>query len=428
MRWPKCLGKKPGQRRTRVTMLLRASARNHPRVGKEAATLIDAGCRVVIVSVKLPGESQPVERLGNGSVVVRTATGLLQRLRAWLRRPAAGAAATPRRVAASTAPALSRRRLTLMLISRQLLAIKLAALALRTQPDVIHAHDFSTLPAAWLASALRRVPLVYDAHEVNVGREGYYRQLVRIIGFVEGCLIRRCDRVLTTTAIRARHFRRVYKLAHTPVVLQNRPPARPRPEPVNLRDTLGIPADALLCLYQGGLQEGRGLHNLLRAVVAAENVHLVLLGGGHQESSLRLLAAETTGADRIHFYGQVPLADVAAITGAADVGVQVLRNTCFNHWSTDSNKLFEYAQAGIPVVASDFPEIRRIVRQYDFGVLVNPHSQEDIVQALLGLRDDPQRLAELQRNAVMAAPHLTWQSEAPALLDVYRQLGLVRAS
>lgn len=422
MRWSRRWISRQTPHRTRVAMLLRASARNHPRVGKEATTLIESDCRVTIVSVKLPGETSPVERLPNGAVAVRTTTGWFRRLRGWFGFSSGGRQPDQ---AEGAAQRLSKGYLALMLVSRALLAIKLTALTLRTRPDAVHAHDFSTLPAAWLAATLRRVPLIYDAHEVNVGREGYYRQLVRIIGVVEGCLIRRCDRVITTTGVRARHFRRVYGLDRTPVVLQNRPPPAARRTPMDLGAALGVPPDNLLCLYQGGLQEGRGLHNLVRAVAEAEDVHLVMLGGGHQESSLRRLAAETPAAHRIHFHGQVPLTEVAAITGAADVGMQVLRNTCFNHWSTDSNKLFEYAQAGIPVVASDFPEIRRIVREHDIGVLVDPHSVADISRALTELRDDPQRLAQLKRNAVAAAPRLTWETEAPALLAVYRELGLL---
>lgn len=426
MRLPRWLGKGRQLHRPRVTMLLRASARNDPRVGKQAETLTAAGCRVIVVSVKLPGEERSVERLGRGIIVVRTTTGFLRRWREWTGRPSP-VVLRQRQAQGAGIVKLSTRYLALMFVSRVLLAVKLAALTLRTRPDVVHAHDFSTLPAAWLASALSRLPLVYDAHEVNVGREGYYRQLVRIIGIVEGCLIRRCHRVLTTTGIRARHFRRVYKLEHTPVVLQNRPPPAERPDPMDLRTALGIPFEALLCLYQGGLQEGRGLHNLLRAVAAVDGVHLVLVGGGHQEPSLRRQADASGAATRIHFYGHVPLADVPAITAAADVGMQVLRNTCFNHWSTDSNKLFEYAQAGIAVVASDFPEIRRIVREYDIGVLVDPHSVEAIATALIRLRDDANRLTDLKKNARCAAAHLTWETEAPALLAVYRQLGVLGA-
>jgi glycosyltransferase involved in cell wall biosynthesis len=406
-------------------MLIRASARHHPRVGKQARSLARAGCRVVVVAAKLPGEARPVERLGPGVVAVRTTTGWVSAARRKLgieRKTGPTSDAVPQ-AEPGDLPAW---RLGLMLVSRCLLAVRMALLARRVRPDVVHAHDFSTLPAGWLASRLCRIPLVYDAHEVNLDREGYYRQLVRIIAWVEGCLIRRCDRVITTTGLRARHFRRVYRLRRTPAVLQNRPEYHPTAmPPVDLRARFTIAPDALLCLYQGGLQAGRGLHNLIAAVAATEGVHLVLLGGGQQQQALRAHTERFDGASRIHLLEQVGSADVAAFTRAADVGAQVLRNTCFNHWSTDSNKLFEYAQAGLAVIASDFPEIRRIVQAYDFGVLVDPHDISAIGAALARLRDDRMLLARLRGNAVRAAPMLDWGSQEPLLLDLYAELGVI---
>jgi glycosyltransferase involved in cell wall biosynthesis len=407
-------------------MLIRASARHHPRVGKQARSLARAGCRVIVVATKLPGEDTPVERLWPGVIAVRTTTGWVSAMRRHLgiERKAVSKAETAPQTALGEVPAW---RLGLMLVSRALLAVKMALLVRRTRPDAIHAHDFSTLPAGWLAARLCRVPLVYDAHEVNLDREGYYRQLVRVIALVESCLIRRCGRVITTTELRARHFRRVYRLTRTPAVLQNRPEYRPAATPpVDLRADLAIAPGALLCLYQGGLQEGRGLHNLITAVAAIEGVHVVLLGGGHQQQALKAHAAGSNGAARIHFVGQVGSGDVAAFTRAADVGVQVLRHTCFNHWSTDSNKLFEYAQAGLAVIASNFPEIRRIVQAHDFGLLVDPHDVAAIRAALARLRDDRTLLARLRANAVRAAPLLDWGSQEPGLLDLYADLGVIR--
>jgi glycosyltransferase involved in cell wall biosynthesis len=312
-----------------------------------------------------------------------------------------------------------------MLISRLLLAFKMANLALRAEPDAVHAHDFNTLPAAWLAARIKSAPLVYDAHEVNLSREGYYRHLVRIIALIEGCLIRRCDRVITTTGLRARHFRRVYHLPRTPQVVQNRPRLANIESARDVRSKFDIPDDALLSIYQGGLQEGRGIRNMVQATAAVEGVHLMVLGGGPQEVLLRHLADELDVAGRVHFHPKLPLSEVPPITAAADVGLQLLRNTCFNHWSTDSNKLFEYVQAGVAVIASDFPEIRRIIRGHGVGLLVDPHSVESIAGALRTLRDDRDLLRALMRQSRASAEALSWNSQAPALLDVYRELDLV---
>jgi glycosyltransferase involved in cell wall biosynthesis len=407
-------------------MLLRGGVRDDPRVSKEARTLADAGFRVIIVAMKVPGEPKSVERFGEGVVVVRTATGFLLRIKRLLYFRNGESGALPKDPGAREAKVQSIpwSRLALMLVSRVLIAFKMAGLALRTRPNVVHAHDFNTLSAGWMAAAVARVPLVYDAHEVNVDREGYYRQLRWLIYRMESSLIKRCDSVITTTNLRARHFRRVYHLNATPTVLQNRPVYRRVPTVRSLRSSFGVPEQSLLCIYQGGLQQGRGLHNLVRAVAGVERVNCVFLGDGHQSGSLRRLAQELGVADRIHHHPKVPLQEVAGMTASADVGIQVIRNTCFNHWSTDSNKLFEYVMAGIPVVASDFPEIRRVVREYSVGLLVHPESVADIAGALRRLRDDLNLRCRLKASVEASAVALSWSSQAPTLLALYGTLKL----
>ena len=103
--------------------------------------------------------------------------------------------------------------------------------------------------------------------------------------------------------------------------------------------------------------------------------HLVYIGGG------RLLGALQGHGGRAGARGRActssppcRLAELLAWTASADIGVQPIRNTCLNHLSTDSNKLFEYAMAGLPVVASDFPEIRRVVAAHDIGLLFDPET------------------------------------------------------
>jgi glycosyltransferase involved in cell wall biosynthesis len=95
-----------------------------------------------------------------------------------------------------------------------------------------------------------------------------------------------------------------------------------------------------------------------------------------------------------------------------------------NHWSTDSNKLFEYVMAGIPVVASDFPEIRRVVREYSVGLLVHPESVADIAGALRRLRDDLNLRCRLKASVEASAVALSWSSQAPTLLALYGTLKL----
>ncbi len=278
----------------------------------------------------------------------------------------------------------------------------------------------NTLPTAWLASVLGSSRLVYDAHEISTGREGYdsYRSLV---GWVEKHLMPRAAGTITTTDTRAKFFSRAYGVPR-PVVLQNRPKYTKISESDRIRRELELAEPWPIFLYQGGFQQGRGLELLIEAAREVENTYFVFIGWGRLELSMKNLVKKLGLSDRIRFIPVVPLSDLPEYTASADVCVHPLENTCINHWSTDSNKLFEYIQAGCPIVFSDFPEIRKIVRKYGLGLLIEPGDKDSLVEALTSLRTDQALRKRCRENAYIAAKSLTWEEQESKLTDLYQEV------
>ena len=92
------------------------------------------------------------------------------------------------------------------------------------------------------------------------------------------------------------------------------------------------------------------------------------------------------------------------------------------NWETDSNKLFEYVIAGLPVVATDFPEIRRVVKTHDLGLLANAGDDLQLRTALQSLVDSPTLRRKYARNASRARPHLNWEQQESQLVTLYQRL------
>jgi glycosyltransferase involved in cell wall biosynthesis len=296
----------------------------------------------------------------------------------------------------------------------------MARRAWKLNADAYHASDLQPLPFAWIVSVLRRKPLIYEAREISTDREAF-QGFSGLVGLFEGFLARRAEGFITTTQMRAEYFEDRYGLERVTVV-QNRPPYKAPVESDHLRKALALGSSEVICLYQGGLQQGRGLPELLRAATEVPNAHFVLLGAGLMESDLKRLAKELELEDRVHFLPPVPFSELHAWTASADVGVQLLQNTCLNHYTTDSNKLFEYAMAGLPVVASDFPEIRAILDQWGFGIPVDPADHERVVAVLKRITQSHADREMLSAAAKRAAKHLDWASQKPALLEAYARL------
>jgi len=177
-----------------------------------------------------------------------------------------------------------------------------------------------------------------------------------------------------------------------------------------------------IIVYQGGLQQGRGLPKLVKSAELVPNAYFIFIGGGRQTAELMQLTEQLKLTERVKFIPTVALAELPEYTASADIGVQPIENTCLNHFSTDSNKLFEYVLAGIPVVATDFPEIRKVVNKYKVGEVVKPDCVKSLADVLNKLVNDP-KLRELYKvNAIKAAPQLCWQEQEHKLVDIYQQV------
>jgi glycosyltransferase involved in cell wall biosynthesis len=397
---------------------------NDARVLKEAETLAGQGHGVTVFALLQPGETPERETLAPGLEVVRVSRTPIRAL-GHLFRP--DGSRPPRETTQGVTGAFvdlplrsSRLRRAGEVLARSGAHLGLWRALVAARPDVVHAHDVNTLPTAWAAARRTGARLVYDAHEISTDREGY-RELRGPIAWAEGRLMPRADATITTTGMRAKFFARAYGVPR-PLVLQNRPRFAEPARGTLIRDRLGIDDGLPVVLYQGGLQPGRGLEDLVAAMPALPPCHLVYIGGGRLLAALGGMVAGRGLGGRVHFVPTVPLAELLAWTASADIGVQPIRNTCLNHFSTDSNKLFEYAMAGLPVVASDFPEIRRVVRAHDIGLLFDPETPGALAAALGRLVGDADLRARLAANARAAARALSWEAQEGELVRLYARV------
>ena len=291
--------------------------------------------------------------------------------------------------------------------------------------DVYHAHDLDALWPAARAARRRGVPLVYDSHELFAGQSSLVgRPAIR--GFWEWWerrLLRRVDRVMTVSDAIAADLHRRYDLDTLPTVVRNLPPWR---EPVvdsPLRVALGLADDPQpLALYQGGFLTDNGLTEVIDAMRLIDHGRLVLLGGGPTEAALRDQVASADLQARVRFLPRVPFPELHQWTCGADFGVCVIKPTGDSFAWSLPNKLFEYFVAGLPVLAGDTPQIRKVIVDTGAGVLTDPRNPAAIAEALRSLYADIEGRSQLAAAARQAAHNYCWEAEAPRLLALYDSL------
>jgi glycosyltransferase involved in cell wall biosynthesis len=375
-------------------MLVRNAYAHDTRVEKEARTLVAAGHRVSIVADAARG--LPAHETRGGSEVHRVER----------RGP--------------PIPGLR------FVVHEWRLARRLRDL----RPTVLHAHDTNALVPVAAAAARLGIPYVYDAHDLWLGRPRRQRGVMYFAlsqlyhGLVERLLIPRATAALTVSPPIVGHLRRRYRL---PVVhlVPNYPVVG---GPVERRELGDLPGgDAIdparpVVLYLGGLMAGRGLGELVDAIGLVPEVQLVLLGSGAEEGRL-LARARVVGAS-VHLLSPVPPELVEAYAASADVGVSPIVPSCLNYRYSLPNKLFQYMAAGIPLVASDFRQVREVVEGSGCGVVVDTTRPEAIARAIRRILGDPREAAAMgARGRAAVVDRYNWEVSATVLRGVYSELG-----
>jgi glycosyltransferase involved in cell wall biosynthesis len=312
------------------------------------------------------------------------------------------------------------------LIRRAKTLARLWLLILRTPARCYHAHNIHTGPPSWLASRLRRAALVYDAHELYGEMTGFgsmNRVLGRLNFAVERLMVRRSDAVITTNPSRAE----ILKNRHgerSIVVLENVPERREEIKPLDP----GFPAHVPIVLYQGGIYaRDRAFRASIRALKFLDDAVLVILGFG-RDSDLKLIrqwADEEGVADRVHLLPPRPFDELVRTAAAATVGIVPIRAIDLGTYTGDTNKLFEYLMAGLPVAASNLPEIRRVLTAGDPppGELFDAEDPESIALAIGRLLADEELYAARRREARrLALEHYNWNVQEPRLVEIYREV------
>tara|TARA_B110000902_G_C14211053_1_gene551373 strand:+ start:114 stop:1358 length:1245 start_codon:yes stop_codon:yes gene_type:complete len=400
-----------------ISMIVWNEFVNDARVLKEAQTLQSAGYLVIVHALHTPGVTKEKETLNGGIKIVRVARSPFWKLRKSGKAVGSGWQAK----SSGSIKSMSVKTQVLRIAARLWTHTGLLYHLVRSRPDIVHAHDVNTLPTAWIASVMAGVPLVYDAHEISTGREGYsgFRSLV---GWVEKRLMPRAVATITTTDARAKFFARAYDIFR-PIVLQNRPRYLRGTRSNRLREELDLQEDWPIVIYQGGLQQGRGLERLVSMAQTVAGAYFVFIGGGRLEGLLKVHAAQLGLLNqKVFFIPTVSLADLPKYTASADIGVQPIENTCLNHFTTDSNKLFEYVIAGLSLVTSDLPEIRKVVRENDLGLLVPPGDSRALTLALQTLVDDAPLRERYRKASLAAAKELNWEQQEHKLTELYAKI------
>ncbi len=241
--------------------------------------------------------------------------------------------------------------------------------------DLLLANDLDTLLPNYLISKLFLKKLIYDTHE-------YFTEVPELIGrkrtrsfwlFIEKMIFPKLKNVITVNDKLAEIYSQKY---HVPItVIKNVPFDKSFNDVRPIK--FGNPNQKVI-IYQGSLNMGRGLELMIDALPHLKNCILVIIGDGYMLQELKSRVATLGLQEKVLFLGKVHPKDLYNFTKNADLGISLEEDLGLNYRYALPNKLFDYIQAGIPVIASDLPLFNKMLTRFKVGEILKKRDSKSL--------------------------------------------------
>lgn len=297
------------------------------------------------------------------------------------------------------------------------LTLKMLLKSFKLKPTIIHCHDTLVLPLGILLKIFTTSKLIYDAHELESDRNGLTLILSKMTLLVEKILWQYIDRLIVVSPSILNWYQKNIGSKASEIIL-NSPVLSDdliEYDKRYLRKKFLIPDNSKIFLYIGILGEGRGIDLLLETFKTNNlSAHIVFLGYGAKKQQIVDLSKQFSN---IHLHNAVPHSEVVAIAKSADIGVCLIENVSLSDYYCLPNKLFEYAFAELPVLASNFPDISTTVKKYKLGKCSNLDT-ESIYQAIKEFELMAENLVVNSLDLI----DLSWSAQEKKLIRLYEDL------
>jgi glycosyltransferase involved in cell wall biosynthesis len=280
--------------------------------------------------------------------------------------------------------------------------------------DVILANDLDTLVAAGFVSKIKNIKIIYDSHELftEVPELETSPRKRQIWLKFEQRHIKRVHSSYTVCKSIADFYNKKYDTNMQ--VIRNLPFKREFPADYQVR-----PKNLI---YQGALNKDRGIDLMISAMQYIDGYNLIVAGKGDLENQLKEHAKDLKLDKRVIFTGNLSFDNLYELTKTARLGFSLEQGDSLNYKYSLPNKVFDYIQAGVPVVCSNLPEMRNIIDKYNCGITISPKNAEELASVINELLNDDYKLISFHKNCEVAAEVLNWENEEKELERIVKYI------
>ncbi|HQV06860.1 MAG TPA: glycosyltransferase [Chitinophagaceae bacterium] len=278
--------------------------------------------------------------------------------------------------------------------------------------DAICAIDLDTIVPCFHISKWKKIPRIYDAHELftelkEVNRRPFVK---KVWTKIEKRWVPKFPLGYTVSDGIAEELNKRYGVKYATI----------RNIPV-LKNIDTKPAEEKFLLYQGAVNEGRGFEYLIPAMQQI-NARLFICGDGNFMPQLQQLIQENNVAEKIVLKGMMTPDALVQFSQTAYIGIFTPENKGLNQYLALPNKFFEYIHATLPQITVGYPEYKKLNETFHVAVFIENLSPNHIAKTVNQLLNDATTYSQLKENCLKAKTILNWQEEEKKLLYFYSSI------
>lgn len=308
-------------------------------------------------------------------------------------------------------------------------------------PGFIVANDLYALPIARKLKLLvkanqrklkdktkKQAKLIYDSREVysEIGSLHNRNLRQKLLTIFEKYLVKSVDTIITSgeldTEFLIGHFaaRKYKKIEYYEIY--NYPPIVDITEVRNeflLHEKYNIPLNKKIIIYQGKIMNGRGIKYAIEVIKHFEDYHLCLIGDGELTEKYKKLAKKLNVDSKVTFCGSVPYEKLLEYTQSAYVGLCLFEPISTSYKFALPNKLFEYAMSELPVIATELPAIKKVISNYNFGILINNTLEIDELKTALEVMLSKDLYTNFLKQSKLAKLEFNYQNQIHTIKNIF---------
>jgi glycosyltransferase involved in cell wall biosynthesis len=282
--------------------------------------------------------------------------------------------------------------------------LRLLIFLLKNRFDIVYSVDLDTILTGYCLKRIKGIPYIFDAHE-------YFTELPELINrtfvqkvwrYIENLAVPSAESCVTVNMelaeiFKEKHGQNFLVVRNTPIVIQNC---------TFYKENIFI--------YQGALNEGRGVEQLIEMMKYFPKYRLEIAGDGPLRVTLQKLK-DKLKLDNVIFHGMLNAEELRQLTSKAMVGFNLLLGESLNYYYSLANKFFDYVMLETPVITMDFPVYSRLLKEHEVGILLESLDVNKLVTATNNMILDPIQYDLFVDNCKRAKKKWNWEIDSKQL-------------